>query len=157
MSRKSLRDAISFVLFCVSVSGIELLAQSSQPAFSSDSPESGIAGNAFVVLIPLENSGTGDAANVVVTSAMLGSVSPSAPSIPIPLGPWPAASPKQLVLQFPTSRLVIGSRYLLTIRGTYDSQVGQLGFAVSRILQVTTATGSTLQRHQSMGSTRCHS
>ena len=139
-----LRIFISFVMWFVLASSSALFAQSPAPAFSSDAPESGITGNMFVIITPLENNGGGGAANVSITSAALGSISPAAPSFPIPLGPWPASSAKQLVLQFAAGSLVIGNRYLLTVRGTYEFGGVQLGLAISRIVQVTTATGSTL-------------
>jgi hypothetical protein len=129
---------VAFCAFAVA----DICAQTG-PVFSVKTPVSGIVGDKFIVVLPIENTGAGAADNVSVNSAAFGTIATVEPSLPIPLGPWPAASPKQLVLQFPGSNLVLGKLYLLTIRGTYDFGSTQLGFSVNRFIQVTTADSST--------------
>jgi hypothetical protein len=113
----------------------EVSAQSvSTPSFSTGVAESGIVGNNFIVLLPLVNSGKGEAARVVVTSATLGSMGLAAPVLPLPLGIVEGGESNQLVLQFDASHLVLGRNYILTVRGTYKNGTITLGFAVNRFL-----------------------
>jgi len=120
-----------------------ILSAQTGPAFSTSTPLSGIVNDKFIVILPIENTGTGEADNVSVTSATFGTLTAVEPLLPIPLGPWPAPSPKQLVLQFSGSGLVSGRRYLLTIRGTYNTGTTQSGFSLNRFIQVTTVDSST--------------
>lgn len=111
-----------------------VLAQS--PAFSTQVPESGVIGSSFVVLLPVTNTGTGAATLVQVTTVTVGGVAATSPSLPLLLGSIGPGDSNQLVLQFDSSRLTVGGRYLLTIRGNYQSGGSTLGFSVNRILSV---------------------
>ena len=113
------------------------VAQTAGPAFSTQSPVSGVMSNKFVVLLPIVNSGSGTADDVTVNSVALGANAPLLPAVPIAVGTLDAGDHKVVNLQFDSGKLTLGSNYLLTVRGTYQSNGKILGFAVNRFIQPT--------------------
>lgn len=113
------------------------VAQTAGPVFSTQSPVSGVMSNKFVVLLPIVNSGSGTADNVTVNSVALSATAPLLPAIPVSVGTLNAGDHKVVNLQFDSSRLTLGSNYLLTVRGTYQTNGKTLGFAVNRFVQPT--------------------
>jgi len=118
-------------------------AQSSTgPVFSTQTPGSGVVGSTFMVLLPLANNGNATAGAVMVTSAALGSAPRTNPPLPQALGDLAVGASNQLVLQFDSRPLILGGRYLLTVRGTYQFGGSTRGFAVNRFVVVTAPSAS---------------
>jgi len=137
MSRRSLLTRLGGVLLCA---GILLTAvpnisgQSvSGPFFSTGEPVLGSVDNAVIVFLPLANTGASAATNVEVISATLGNAQLISPLLPFELGTMPNAKVSTLSLRFDASSLVPGNKYLVTVRGDYQSNATALGFAVNRI------------------------
>lgn len=115
----------------------------SGPFFSTQSPASGLMSNKFLVLLPIVNSGGGSADAVTITSVTLGTAAPLSPAMPASAGTLNAGDHKVFDLQFDAGRLTVGSNYLLTARGTYQSGGKTLGFAVNRFVRVSVPTADT--------------
>lgn len=107
------------------------------PVFSTQTPLAGEVGSKFVVFLPVFNTGTADATGVQVTSVTLGHSVPVSPTLPQNLQTLAAGDHVSLDLQFDSTNLVLGARYLLTVRGTYQIGTQTLGFAVNRFITVT--------------------
>lgn len=130
------RMVTSFLAIGLFLCALAPFARGDSPSFSTLTPKSGVLGSTFVVLLPIVNMGTGTAGLVRVTSATLGRLRVSSPALPLAVGTMGSNDSKQLVLQFGSSQLTVGAKYLLTVRGTYQSGTATLGFAVNRILAV---------------------
>lgn len=115
------------------------------PAFSTQTEAAGVVASTFYVFLPLLNSGAAAANNVQVTGVSLGSVPPANPALPLVIGTLNASDSNVLNLQFRADSVVLGRRYLLTVRGTYETGSTTLGFAVNRIITVAAAS-TTIQR-----------
>jgi len=111
-------------------------AQTGSPVFSTQTPESGLVGGTFDILLPLVNTGTAPADAVTVTSVVFGKTLQANLVLPLLLGSLEQNGPHQLVLQFDASSFIVGGNYLLTLRGTYQSGSNTAGFAVNRFVRV---------------------
>jgi len=120
------------------------------PAFSTLTPTSGEMNKTFVVFLPLNNSGTGAATHVVVTSVTLGGTAPTGPVLPLSVGTISPGDFSELHLQFDASHLTLGRNFLMTVRGTYDTPTSatKLGFTVNRFVNV--ASSSPQQQNELM-------
>jgi hypothetical protein len=126
----------SLFLFFASVS-----CYPQSPAFITKTPISGAMGNEFMVVLPILNNGTVDATQVVVSSITLGTVNAVSPAFPSPRGTLMSANQDTVVAHFPLASLGVGTRYLLTVRGSYKVGTSTLGFALNRFLTVTNTSG----------------
>jgi hypothetical protein len=86
--------------------------------------------------IPVLNTGTATANNVMVTAVTLGSSIPLNPAMPVVLGDLGADNAVAVNASFSTSNLTVGSRYLVTIRGTYALGNATYGFTLNRFIVV---------------------
>jgi hypothetical protein len=107
-----------------------------EPLFSTQTPTSGVVGQTFEVLLPVVNSGTTAGTQVTVTSVALGSLSPTSPALPKLFDAVNAGDHFVIDLQFDRGKLMLGTTYLLSLRGSYQSLGKTLGFAVNRFVQV---------------------
>lgn len=114
-------------------------AQGLAPAFSTQTPISGLVGNNFIIAIALVNTGPGIAGGVSVTGASLGAVNALGPSPLMAIGSMQPNEYDVVTLQFDGGGVSLGRTYLLTVRGTYVSGGRTLGFGVSRILTASSA------------------
>jgi hypothetical protein len=108
------------------------------PAFSIQGPMSGVLGSEFVAILPLVNTGSGTAGGVSITSVSLGDAALSDPVLPQSLRSLAANDFVVLDLKFEAAKLVVGTTYTLTVRGTYRSGSQALGFAVNQPLIIAT-------------------
>jgi hypothetical protein len=130
-----------FILFAITfVAGENVRAQST-PAFSTETPNSGVLGSTFVVLLPIFNTGSAEADNVQVTSVTLGHAAPISPVLAPAVGTLAPGDHYEIHLQFDATKLFTGQNYLLSVRGTYTNGTQTSGFAVNRILKVFIAVG----------------
>jgi len=113
------------------------------PTMSARAPISGLLGSTFVVFIPLVNTGTGTATNVLVTSATLGAASLAGPALPLPAVTLSPGDYSELDLQFGAANLVVGNQYQLSVQGSYQSAGQTSSFAVSWTVTVTAPSGAT--------------
>ncbi len=113
------------------------------PQFSIGAPSLQLVSGQLAVSAPIENHGSGTAANVRVTAARLGSVAAVfTPGSPILLGDIPPAASAPAPLSFPAASLIPGATVLLTLTGTYTTGGNQLlGFTGNRFVTVPTAGG----------------
>ena len=111
-----------------------VVAAQSAPVFSTQTPIYGGSGSSFTVYLPIFNGGGTTATNVEITSATFGSATLLTPSLPFAVGNLPASTSVGLPLTFNATSLTSGKNYLLTVRGTYETPAGTLGFTVNRIL-----------------------
>lgn len=103
------------------------------PAFSTYSPSVINTGARIYVSIPMGNTGTALAPNVWITGAVLGSARRLSPAVVrLSVGDLEVGNNFNVNLIFDGAGLVVGTRYLLTIRGTYASGGGTLGIALNR-------------------------
>ena len=130
------RQLSSFLLFAF-VAGVTSQAFAQAPVFSTKTPVSGLVNQTFEVLLPVVNSGAAAATNVTVTSISLGTLKPQFPALPFSKDALNPNDHFVIDLQFDGTKLTVGSNYLLTVRGTYQSGTKVLGFSVNRFVQVT--------------------
>ena len=102
-------------------------------ALQSGTPAVSGGNGSFTVFLPILNAGTATAQSVTVTSATLGEVAASG-SLPLQLSDMASASTSFVNLVFNSTDLVAGTKYLMTIRGTYMSNGSTLGFAINRFI-----------------------
>jgi hypothetical protein len=114
--------------------------QSPGPAFSTQPPIVGNSGSTFFVFLPVANIGTGPATNMQLTSIALtylgapAAVTTQPATLPYTTGSGYLApgGVRKLDLEFNNTGLVGGNTYLLTLRGTYQTNGSTYGFALNR-------------------------
>lgn len=111
-----------------------LLAQA--PRFSTGTPDVLNSENRVSLTLPLLNIGTGTATNVQVTSITLGSATRLSPPLPIFLGDLGVDNTVSVYGRFSSNGLNVGSNYLVTVRGTYQSDGTTFGFTVNRYVAI---------------------
>jgi hypothetical protein len=112
-----------------------LLVQS--PRFSTGTPEVVNSENRVSFALPLLNTGTGTAVNVRVTGITLGSAVRLSPPLPLTLGDLGVDNAVSANARFSASGLTVGGRYLVTGKGTYQSEAGAtFGFSVNRYIVI---------------------
>jgi hypothetical protein len=112
-----------------------------EPAFATERPLAGELAKGFFVFLPLFNSGTADADNVQVTSVKLDRARLTTPPLPVPIGTLSAGDYYELDLQFHKRNLVLGQKYRLIVRGTYEFSNLTFRFTVKRDITVSIPTG----------------
>jgi hypothetical protein len=129
------------LLFGIAILPILLPSQASSqsPVFVTQAPFSGNSAGSFFVFLPVANMGGGDASNMQLTSVTLNFLGQSAAALEQPAalpfvtgsGFLSSGGVRTLDLEFDNSKLVAGNRYLLTVRGTYQSNGTTSGFALN--------------------------
>jgi hypothetical protein len=128
-----------------------LLMVESVPGYGADTPvifataEPGVSPEGSTILhsaLPILNTGTATADNVLVTSIQLQGGSPIAPVLPVGLGSIPAGGRTTLLADFAGASFVPGGRYFLTVSGTYMVGTSEYGFTLNRPLIVPPVPGS---------------
>jgi hypothetical protein len=120
-----------------------------QSALSTQAPISGLNGDTFAIFLPLANSGTATVSNVQVTGAVMNGGSPVNLSLPYTLPEALRSNDTEVLdLQFVSGNLLAGNRYLVTVRGTYQSGEQVFGFSVNRFVTVTVPSASLLTEIQ---------
>lgn len=104
------------------------------PAISTLTPLAGASNGKLSISLPIENTGSGAAGGIQVTSATLGIAALLAPSLPFAVGDLAPGASYTLMLSFDVSRLTSGNKYLLTLRGTYTNGSATLGFSINRFI-----------------------
>jgi hypothetical protein len=100
---------------------------------SSSAPVSNPAGATLAVALPVLNIGAGDATTVQVTSAALGGAAAAGPTLPQSLGTIKAGSSALLNLNFGSGSLTVGTSYVLSVAGTWQS-----GTAAAQLFTINT-------------------
>lgn len=126
---------------CLTMMGVILFGGSARlapaqtgPAISTLTPLAGASNGKLSISLPIENSGSGAAGGIQVTSATLGIAALLAPSLPFAVGDLAPSASYTLMLSFDASRLTSGNKYLLTLRGTYTNGSATLGFSINRFI-----------------------
>src|SRR5215472_8210337 len=132
----------SFMIFVVLTLLVQTRAAAQKPLFVTQTPTSGNTGNRFFIFLPVANIGS-----VAATSMQLTSVTLNFLGQPVATLEQPAVLPfvtgsgylgsgavRTLDLEFDNSKLAAGNKYLLTVRGTYQSNGGTFGFVLNRPL-----------------------
>lgn len=112
-----------------------MAAATDKPILASNDPGVFFTGTQLMVTVPLSNIGTATASNVFITAATLGTAQRISPAnFPVFVGTLGAASTGSASARFSGAGLVVGQKYLLTLRGTYGNPTA--GFMISRYLTV---------------------
>jgi hypothetical protein len=135
-------SATAVLTFAMLLGASPSAPQIGSPVFSTQTPESGLVGGTFDILLPLVNTGTAPADAVTITSVVFGKTLQTNLVLPLLLGSLEQNGPHQLVLQFDASSFIVGGNYLFTLRGTYQSGNKTAGFAVNRFVRVTSPSQS---------------
>ena len=106
------------------------------PSFSTRTPNILNSANKLSLSIPVLNTGTATANNVVVTGITLGSSIPLNPAMPVVLGDLGADNAVAVNASFSAANLTVGNRYLVTVRGTYALGNATYGFTINRFIVV---------------------
>lgn len=107
------------------------------PRFSTSTPGILNTEGRVSFSMPLLNIGDAAAGNLRVTSITLGSATRSNPaSFPLILGDLGATNSVSVNAVFANTGLLVGGKYLVTIRGSYESGGSTYGFAVNRYIIV---------------------
>jgi hypothetical protein len=113
-----------------------------EPIFTTRAPNLINTGNVLSFSIPILNTGNGPANDLAVTGMALGAASSVGPVLPVTLGTLTVDNATSLNGGFSLDGLVVGSRYVISVKGTYTDVSGKLlGFTVNRVIQVPTAQG----------------
>jgi len=94
------------------------------------------------IALPFLNSGGATAHDVKLTSFALGSAVRIEPVFPLLLGDVGRDNATAAKAIFSSAGLVVGGRYLITVRGTYDFNGSILGFTLNRYVAIPTAARS---------------
>jgi hypothetical protein len=136
MGRFHFSSTLIKVLICIVIlSALSHPAWTQLPALATQVPGVASVGNTLFVLLPIVNAGTGPASAVQITSITLGQLRPTTPSsLPLSLGDMAGGAISLVNLAFTDTTLIIGNKYLLTVRGTYVAGGTTLGFSVNRFI-----------------------
>jgi hypothetical protein len=106
------------------------------PSFSTRTPGILNDGNAVAFSVPVLNMGAGTANNLRILTITLGSATRISPALPLFAGNLAAGNFVSVNASFSSSGVVVGSKYLITIRGTYDVGSLSYAFAVNRFVTI---------------------
>src|ERR1041385_5252366 len=99
------------------------------PRFLTGKPDVISSENGLSFSLPLINRGTGPATNVRVTDITLESATRLSPAaMPVFLGTLAVHNFVPVNARFDSSSLIVGGRYLIVVRGTYESGGVTYGF-----------------------------
>jgi hypothetical protein len=110
-----------------------MFALASAPRFSTIAPDILHSENRVAFSLSLLNIGDGAAENLKVTGVTLGSALRLFPiAFPVFMGNLGASNSIPINASFASSGLSVGGKYLITVRGTYESGGATFGFTVNR-------------------------
>jgi hypothetical protein len=105
--------------------------------FSSFNPTVRNSGVEVSISLPIGNTGSTPAPGVFVTGISFGSAARISPAgFPVFLGDLAVSNNVSVDARFSSTGLVIGNRYLMTVRGVYGSGAVILAFTVNRFIVV---------------------
>ena len=114
-----------------------MFALASAPRFSTSTPDILNSENKVSFSLPLLNIGDATAENLKVTSITLGSATRLSPiAFPVFIGNVGANNSVGINAIFGGVGLNVGSKYLITVRGTYESAGATFGFTVNRSIAI---------------------
>jgi hypothetical protein len=88
--------------------------------------------------LPVFNTGTAPANNVMITGITFGSAARIGPVLPLSYQEMAVSSVKMVNAGFAATSLVVGQTYLATVRGTYETNSVSYAFTVNRPIVVPT-------------------
>jgi hypothetical protein len=95
------------------------------------------AGKTLGINLPVENNGTAAVANLNVTAVELSKATLLAPTVlPVLFGNIAGGASFTVRATFNVRNLTVGTKYLLTVRGTYSASNQTFGFAVNRYITI---------------------
>lgn len=107
------------------------------PVFSTQAPDVLNTSRGVSFSMPILNSGTADASNLVITNISLGTAARLVPlNMPFFIGEVGIDNAISVSALFDGSKLVVGTRYLITIRGTYQLDSLTYAFQVNRFIAI---------------------
>ena len=106
------------------------------PSFSTRTPDILNGANMFSFAMPVINTGSGRADNVVLRSVSLGPAAVANPALPLPLGDLAVDNVTSVNASFWNNNLMVGRKYLAVVRGTYESGGTTYGFSLNRFIPV---------------------
>ena len=107
------------------------------PVFSTQAPDVLNTSRGVSFSLPILNSGTADASNLVITKISLGTATRLVPlDMPFFIGDVGIDNAISISALFDGSNLIVGSRYLITIRGTYQLDSLTYAFQVNRFIAI---------------------
>ena len=130
--RTKIKNLLLLLLIVVAI-GHAGFAQVSGVKFVSGTPGLATSGTTLMTATQLTNNGTVTATNVQVTGATLRTLTAMG-SFPVTLGTVSAGGTKVVQANFNSSTLSQNTKYLLTIRGTYQVGSAKAGFSVNRFI-----------------------
>ncbi len=140
------------VLLLVAITAQMSVAQVSAVRFVTNPPGLGTAGPTLMVALPILNNGTVAASNVQVTGATLRTLAAGG-SFPVALGVIAPSGSAVFQGNFNATTLAQNTKYLLTVRGTYQVGSAKAGFTVNRYITIPVASpGSGTVTTTSVGS-----
>ena len=113
-----------------------LQAVAPAPSFSTRTPEVLNTGKVLSFSIRVLNTGSGPAQNVIITDIALGSAVRVNPVLPLALGDLAVDNVTAVNAGFSVDGLIVGNKYLVTVRGTYESENKIHGLALNRYIVV---------------------
>jgi hypothetical protein len=136
--KQSNRFRIALGLLMVTVLfGLASPRASAQVPFFSLGAESSLnSAGKLTIVLPLGNGGSSEAFAVTISGATLTGQGQTASALPIHVGPLLPNQEVALTLTFAASANLVGTKQLLTVRGTYQSNGTSLGFAVNRFITI---------------------
>ena len=106
------------------------------PSFSTRTPDVLNSAGRLSFSLPVLNTGAGLANNLIITDITLSAAARVGPALPLSLGDLAVDNVILVNANFLNDGLVVGSRYLVTVRGTYESGGVLYGFALNRYIVV---------------------
>lgn len=106
------------------------------PSFSTRTPDVLNSAGRLSFSLPVLNTGAGPADNLIITDITLSAAARVGPALPLSLGDLAVDNVTLVNANFLNDGLVVGSRYLVTARGTYESGGVLYGFALNRYVVV---------------------
>ena len=114
-----------------------MFALASAPRFSTIAPDILNSENKISFSLPLLNIGELTAENLKVTAITLGSAVRLSPiAFPSFMGNLAASNSVPINASFASTGLNVGGKYLITVRGTYESGGATFGFTVNRVIVI---------------------
>jgi hypothetical protein len=100
--------------------------------------------NVLTFSLPVFNTGTAPASNVMITGITLGSAVRTGPVLPLSYHDMAVNSVKMVNSGFAATNFIVGQTYLATVRGTYEVNNVSYAFTVNRPIVIPESTVSPL-------------
>src|ERR1700722_12990354 len=112
------------------------------PNFSTGTPSVMNSNNMLTFSLPVTNSGTAPASNLLITGITFGSAERIGPALPMLRNDMAVGSLKLVNAGFDATSLIAGRTYLARVRGTYEVGNVSYAFTVNRPIAVPAPTES---------------